>query len=416
MAILATDNFTRADNASLGSPWNPNSGDSDANGFKIASNTAQPDNVTQDSSEGNSAVTWPTDYYAEVTYGTTNANGVGAGSGPSVYQSITAKTMYRAVANASGSELLRFNAGVSGSLFSSAGTTFASGDKLRLEIRVNGANRDWVLKKNGTQYASGSDTSPLTTSAQAGIAHSSTSTTGAITFWEGGDFTAGGAVLGPFHSEGVGIRGPRGRTMRPQLYPDTIPFVQDGSTISGPFRRGMGPRMRFRLAQLFPNASLNAYSLTSSVGVFTLTGIAAALQHNDDLIAAKSTFVLTGNAANTLVGRVVAAAAGTFVLTGIAANFARTYVLTAAKGTFVLAGNVINLLVGRVVSALPGGIVLTGNSAGFLRSYVMATSTGVFVLTGQSANLVYTPSGGGGSTDTQSNPFLLGVSKLMNRR
>src|SRR5258706_15406148 len=101
MAILATDNFTRADNASLGSPWNPNAGDSDANGFKNASNTAQPDNVTQDSSEDNSAVTWPTDYYPEVTYGTTNANGVGAGSGPSCYQSITAKTMYREVGNAS---------------------------------------------------------------------------------------------------------------------------------------------------------------------------------------------------------------------------------------------------------------------------------------------------------------------------
>src|SRR5882762_5263768 len=209
MAILATDNFTRADNASLGSPWNPNTGDSDANGFKIASNTAQPDNVTQDSSEGNSAVTWPTDYYCETTYGTTNADGLGAGSGPSVYQSITAKTMYRAVANASGYELFRFSAGTGTSLSSGAGTTFASGDKLRLEIRVNGANRDWVLKKNGVQFASGTDTSPLTTSAQAGIAHSSTSTTGAVTFWEAGDFASGaGANFGnaphPGRSPGLG--------------------------------------------------------------------------------------------------------------------------------------------------------------------------------------------------------------------
>src|SRR5882672_4101376 len=108
MAIFATDNFTRADNASLGSPWNPNTGDSDAAGFKIVSNTAQPDFVGSDSSEGNSAVTWPTDYYSEVTFGTTNADGVGAGSGPSCYQSITAKTMYRAVGNASGYELFRF--------------------------------------------------------------------------------------------------------------------------------------------------------------------------------------------------------------------------------------------------------------------------------------------------------------------
>lgn len=196
MAILATDNFTRGDNASLGSPWNPNTGDSDAGGFKIVSNTAQPDNITQDSSEGNGAVTWPTDYYAEVTYAATAADGVGAGSGPSVYQSITAKTMYRAVGNASGCELLRFSAGVSGSLFSGAGTTFAAGDKLRLEIRVNGANRDWVLKKNGVQFASGTDTSPLTVSAQAGIAHSSTSTTTSLSAWEAGDFSSLGTSIG----------------------------------------------------------------------------------------------------------------------------------------------------------------------------------------------------------------------------
>lgn len=224
-----------------------------------------------------------------------------------------------------------------------------------------------------------------------------------------------GKPLGPFHSEGPGLHGPRGRTMRPQLYPDTIPFVQDGSARFGPFRRGMkGPRLRTMFPQQYPTSGgLTLYTMPASVGVFTLTGIAAAFQHNDDLVAAPGTFVLTGNAANLLHGYVVPAAQGIFVLTGIAANFLRAYVLTAVKGTFLLTGNVINLLVGRVVGANAGTIVLAGNSANFQVNRVLSASAGSFVFVGSSANLVY--SAAGGEVITQRSSFLASVAKLINR-
>lgn len=365
MAVFATDNFTRADNASLGSPWNPNTGDSDAGGFKIASNTAQPDNVTQDSSEGNSAVTYPTDYYVEVTYGTTNADGVGAGSGPSAYQSITAKTMYRAVGNASGYELFRFNAGVGTSLSSGSGTTFALGDKLRLEIRVNGANRDWVLKKNGVQFASGTDTSPLTTSAQAGIAHSSTSTTGAITFWETGDFTS----------------------------------ASDGRAIgSNAFHPGRSPgkaplSARFWTPPWNGGSTLRAITLTADVGTYNITGPTANLLRGAVVLAAQGAYSITGPTVNLLKGFDLIAAGGSYSISGKPVNLLKGSILPSTQGAYAISGKTVNLLVGRVVQAASGSYAISGSAAGSVRTYVLAAASGVYNYSGKDANLVWSGAG-----------------------
>lgn len=198
MSILATDNFTRANSADLGTNWDENTGESGPNGFDISSNTAVPSDVAADSSETNNAATWPNDQYSEVTYATTGANGVGAGSGPSCREALGATlTYYRAVGNASGYEFGRKNAGPFTSLSSGAGTTFAPGDKLRLQVSTNGANCDWVLTKNGVQFASGTDTSPIA-SGRAGIAHSSVSTVAALSAWEGGDLAASGDTSTPY--------------------------------------------------------------------------------------------------------------------------------------------------------------------------------------------------------------------------
>lgn len=192
MAILGTDNFVRANNADLGTNWDENTGDSDPGGFNISTNTAIPNNRTQDSSETWNAVAAPNNQYAEATLGTTAADGVGAGSGVVCRSATAAKTFYRLVGNASGYEFGRVVAATFTSLSSGAGTTFTSGDKIKLETVTNGANCDWVLKKNGTSFATGSDTSPIA-SGRFGVGHSSTSSVGAgvLTGWEGGDFTAG---------------------------------------------------------------------------------------------------------------------------------------------------------------------------------------------------------------------------------
>jgi len=201
--VLATDNFTRANNADLGTAWDENTGESEPGGFDIAGNTALPSNGGSDSSETNNSVTWPNDQYSQVTLTNPTADGAGSGSGPTCRAATGAtKTYYRVVGNASGYDFGRKVAGTYTSLNSGTGTTFAAGNTLYLEVKTNGANADWILKKNGTQFASGTDTSPIA-SGRAGIAHSSTSTTADLSAWEGGDFAGGGSEITQFYKRRI---------------------------------------------------------------------------------------------------------------------------------------------------------------------------------------------------------------------
>jgi hypothetical protein len=194
MSVLASDTFVRANNADLGTAWDECTGESSSGGFDISANTAIPALTASDSSETNNSVSWPNDQYSQVTHSTTTANGVGAGSGPTCRAATGAtRTYYRLVGNASGYEFGRKVAAAYTALSSGTGTTFTSGDTLYLEVKTNGANADWICKKNGTSFDSGTDTSPIA-SGRAGIAFSSTSTAASLSAWEGGDFAAGGAA------------------------------------------------------------------------------------------------------------------------------------------------------------------------------------------------------------------------------
>ena len=193
MSVLASDTFVRANNADLGTAWDECTGETESGGFNIDANLALPPTLTLDSSETNNAATWPNDQYSQVTLSTTTAAGVGRGSGPTCRAATGAtKTYYRLVGNASGYEFGRKVAGAYTALSSGTGTTFTSGDTLYLEVKTNGANADWICKKNGTSFDSGTDTSPIA-SGRAGIGFSSISTTASLSAWEGGDFAAGGA-------------------------------------------------------------------------------------------------------------------------------------------------------------------------------------------------------------------------------
>ena len=194
MSILASDAFVRANNGDLGTSWDECTGDATAGGFDISSNTAIPFSVGSDSSETNNAATWPNDQYSQVTLTNPTADGVGVGSGPMCRAATGATvTRYRLIGNASGYDFARFVAGAYTSLSSGSGTTFAATNTLYLEVKTNGANADWICKKNGTSFVSGTDTTPIA-SGRAGIGHSSSSTTAALSAWEGGDFTGGATV------------------------------------------------------------------------------------------------------------------------------------------------------------------------------------------------------------------------------
>lgn len=194
MTILASDNFTRANSTDLGTAWDPCTGEASANGLKISSNTAVAADPNFDSAETNNAATWPNDQYSECTFSSAPSDGAGAGLGVTCRAATGATvTFYRLVGHLGGYELGRKVAGVFTALSSGAGTTFTAGDKMRLEVRTNGANCDWILKKNGTQFASGTDTAPIA-SGRTGVANSSNTTTPALSAWEGGDFIQGTPV------------------------------------------------------------------------------------------------------------------------------------------------------------------------------------------------------------------------------
>lgn len=184
--LLASDNFTRADSTGLGVNWDANTADPGTGGFNILSNTAIVANNGLDCSETYNAVSSPNDQYSECTFGPTTADGLGAGSGVVCRSSVAARTYYRVVGCGSGYELGRNVAGTFTSLSSGAGTTFATGDKLRLRVKTNGANADWFLLKNGVLFASGTDTSPIA-SGRFGIGYSSVApNSDQLAAWEGG--------------------------------------------------------------------------------------------------------------------------------------------------------------------------------------------------------------------------------------
>jgi hypothetical protein len=281
----------------------------------------------------------------------------------------------------------------------STGTGFAVGDTTSF------AAGDVFRTENLAQGAPGSVAATFTTAAGTDQIHVHML---AMAPTAGGVDVVGGPVS-TFLRRGPG---PRLRRRIAQRFP-VAPTPDPG--VAAVIWRGGGPAGRFHLPQQQLNISLNAYTLAASTGVFTLTGIAAALQHNDDLVASVGAFTLTGRAANLLHGYVVSGATGTFTLTGVAAAFPRTYVLTAAKGTFAETGNVINLLVGRVVSAALGSFVETGVASAFERGYVVPASVGPFTLTGNAANLIYSGAAGSPASMIQ-NPFLASPPRGMNRR
>lgn len=152
--------------------------------FQVASNAASTVGSGGDAQGEWTGLAWPNDQYSQVILDVTGAAGLGTGYGPSCRFATAAKTGYRLIASGSGWELLRFNAGVSTSMGSSAGTTFAIGDTVYLSI----VGAVWTVKKNGTTVSggTGTDGSPIA-SGNAGIVYSSTAAVAdGIASWSGG--------------------------------------------------------------------------------------------------------------------------------------------------------------------------------------------------------------------------------------
>ena len=178
---LATDNFNRADNADLGTAWDPMTGEGS---WSIVSNHAEPTSLLSDSSESNNSVTWPDDQYSQAKITTSGgSSGGGEGTGVAVRMSAVARTYYRAVVNAAATNNIEVGKVVAGT-FTSLGfrsATWVSGDVLKMQI----VGTTIKIFQNGTQLGADITDSSIA-SGRAGISYSSQAVTGSLEDWEGG--------------------------------------------------------------------------------------------------------------------------------------------------------------------------------------------------------------------------------------
>lgn len=238
-------------------------------------------------------------------------------------------------------------------------------------------------------------------------------------------------------------------------------------------------------------------TLTADTGVFTLTGVAATLTEQHQLVAGTASFALTGNNANLTyngapTNYTLTANLGLFSLNGQDATFTyslpniitwdrvtgnegyrikwgstsgtypnsadtatnvesytlqmpyRTtwfYVVAALVGgveqtyseehvftsgipdlnadvtPFTLTGNAANLVYGRGIAATTGSFSLTGNTAALTSQHVLTADTSSFALTGNNANLVYLTSGTTYTLTASPGSFTLtGIDSILGKR
>src|SRR5690349_5459494 len=188
MGALATEAFTGT--GALSASWTQETG---VNTFNRSSDVAVPANMSQDCGAFNNTVTWPNDQYAQAKVSATGTNAL-TGIGVACRMASGARTHYWAIVNKAASSnvtLQRFNAGTP-STIAQFTTTWNDGDVLRLE--VSGAPTSVSLKvfQNGVQLGTtqtDSNASGLS-SGNAGIAYSSSLTSGSLDDWEGGDLVS----------------------------------------------------------------------------------------------------------------------------------------------------------------------------------------------------------------------------------
>lgn len=354
MTLLAAYSFALPDSSDLGALFDPNGADASNLGLRILSNAAQTPAAAagSDGSESYNGITFPLDYYTEVTYGATSAAGAGAGVGPTVRMINGTLTFYRAIGNASGYGLSSAVAGSFASLSTGASPTFTAGDRLGLGIRGS----TWSLWKNGVQFATSTD-SAISAANRGGIGYSSTDTGTTASSWLTNDW--------------ITAFRPRGGSVHPGRSPGKSP--QSG-----------------RFTQI-PRAN-NASAASPDVTV-ALTGVSATgdigtvgVQHDQPI---------TGNAGTSAVGSVTPNT--TVALTGVAGTSAvgsvtpsTTVALTGVAGT------------GAAGTVTPNTTVALTGVAGTSAVGTVAPSTTIG-LTGVSATGAVgtvTPSGGDGGNVT----------------
>lgn len=143
-----------------------------------------------------------------------------------------------------------------------------------------------------------------------------------------------------------------------------------------------------------PAAALGAFSLDADVGVYALTGVAAAVVADRLVNADPAAYALTGTAAAPVAGRIIDAAPGSYAVTGVATLPVATRLINALPGAYTVTGTAALPVADRIVTTAPGVYAVTGVAAGLPADRIIGAAPGSYTLTGTAAALVYTPAAG----------------------
>lgn len=211
MAIY-TDNFNRADDSTgIGGSWLKIDANGAAAKLGISTNRAAP--LTASSGGTPMYVynnTFGADQYAQIEIGSGSSflggftynpyigvilRGGAASSGNGYLMQI------RDVAGGAVVTIVAYSGGFGGAtILSPSAITLAVGDVIRAEVSGTGASTNFVIKKNGSQIYTATDTAGTYSSGKAGISGFYLTTVGTNMFmdnWEGGDLAASSSSVVP---------------------------------------------------------------------------------------------------------------------------------------------------------------------------------------------------------------------------
>lgn len=189
MAVLATDNFNRANAANLGANWTVQSGFA---AIPIVSN--HMDVPASLGVEYYNGVSWPNDQWSDYICGAIDDR-TDEGMGPAIRINTSSGDLYLSQTNTSETRLYKYVGAVFTQL-GSDGASCTTSDQMYAEA----VSTSIAVKKNGSTIV-GPVTDSAISSGNAGMWSSSafigTSPTGDD--WRGGDFSGGGGVVGSYY-------------------------------------------------------------------------------------------------------------------------------------------------------------------------------------------------------------------------
>jgi hypothetical protein len=158
----------------------------------------------------------------------------------------------------------------------------------------------------------------------------------------------------------------------------------------------------------------STYTISATVGSYTLSGQAVGLRSTRQLTAAAGSYALTGRTAGLFVGTRVTAQPGTYTFSGKDVALSAVRSLVAGAGAYSLGGQAVGLHKGQTAIIGQGSYSLTGQNV-TLRSNRITVDAGSYSFSGRAVALAwsgeptppnFTPAAGGGAIGPMaSKPF-----------